>query len=188
MSQHDMDLANDTGANFRADANLALKALASCSSGTTAPSTTFAYQLWADTTTGLLKIRNAANSAWVTVGTLADAYLGLGALAVSQTWTKMQKAGVVSDNDGQFDLTGAAGNDFTWTPTGADVLDFSNEIVGARGCILLNNASAYAITLGGEVDADSNCAATLSAAGKYWINYWCYDGTNVAISYSAALV
>jgi hypothetical protein len=33
--------------------------------------------LWADTTAGLLKIRNAANSGWITVGTLADANLGL---------------------------------------------------------------------------------------------------------------
>lgn len=36
-----------------------------------------AYSLWADTTTGLLKIRNAANSAWITIGTLASANLGL---------------------------------------------------------------------------------------------------------------
>lgn len=120
--------------------------------------------------------------------TLPDASITVAGVNTTQNFTAMQRAAVVSDNDGQFDLTGAAGNDFTWTPTGADVLDFSNEIVGARGCILLNNASAYAITLGSEVDADADCAATLSTAGKYWINYWCYDGTNVAISYSAALV
>jgi hypothetical protein len=36
---------------------------------------------WADTTNGLLKIRDAANSAWVTVGTLASANLGLAPLA-----------------------------------------------------------------------------------------------------------
>jgi hypothetical protein len=76
MSQHDYNLANATGASFRADANLALGAIAGNNSGATAPATTFAYQWWADTTAGLLKIRNAANSAWVTVGTLADANLG----------------------------------------------------------------------------------------------------------------
>lgn len=120
--------------------------------------------------------------------TLPDASITVAGVNAAQNFTAMQRAGVVSDNDGQFDLTSAAGNDFTWTPTGADVLDFSNEIIGARGCILLNNASAYAITLGSEVDADADCAATLSTAGKYWINYWCYDGTNVAVTYSAALV
>jgi len=77
MSQHDMNLANAAGAAFRADLNDALVALVSNSSGATAPATTFAYQWWADTTTGLLKVRNAANSAWITVGTLASTNLGL---------------------------------------------------------------------------------------------------------------
>jgi hypothetical protein len=46
-------------------------------SGAAQPSTTYAYQWWPDTTTGLLKLRNAANNAWITIGTLADANLGL---------------------------------------------------------------------------------------------------------------
>lgn len=77
MSQHDYDLANQAGAAFRADLNIVLAAIVSQNSGATAPSTTFAYQWWADTTTGLLKIRNAANSAWVTVGDLSLPNLGL---------------------------------------------------------------------------------------------------------------
>jgi len=81
MSQHDFVLSNDTGSNFRADLNLALLAMISQSSNTTEPATTYAYQFWADTTTGLLKIRNAANSAWITIGTLASANLGLLSLA-----------------------------------------------------------------------------------------------------------
>lgn len=80
MTQHDQNLANAAGATFRADANNALAALFSNSSGATEPTTTVAYQWWADTTTGLLKIRNAANSAWVTVGTLASTNLGLASL------------------------------------------------------------------------------------------------------------
>lgn len=71
MSQHDISLANANGATFRADLNDALGALVSNSSGATAPSTTFAYQWWADTTTGLLKIRNAANSAWISILTIS---------------------------------------------------------------------------------------------------------------------
>lgn len=72
-----MNLANAAGAAFRADANNSLAALVSNSSGATEPSTMFAYQFWADTTSGLLKQRNAANTAWVTVGTMASANLGL---------------------------------------------------------------------------------------------------------------
>lgn len=77
MSQHDFVLDNATGAAFRADLNAALLAVISQSSGTSEPATMYAYQFWADTTTGLLKIRNAANNAWITIGTLAAANLGL---------------------------------------------------------------------------------------------------------------
>lgn len=71
MSQHDYILDNQAGAQFRADLNNALAAVATTNSGATAPSTTYAYQLWADTATGLLKQRNAANNAWVTLFPLA---------------------------------------------------------------------------------------------------------------------
>jgi hypothetical protein len=77
MAQHDYVIANGTGAAVRSDINDVLSAIVTQNSGTSEPATTYAYQWWADTTTGLLKIRNAANNAWVTVGTLASANLGL---------------------------------------------------------------------------------------------------------------
>jgi hypothetical protein len=77
MAQHDYNIANQSGAAFRSDLNNGLAAIVSQNSGAAQPSTTYAYQWWADTTTGLLKIRNAANNAWITVGSLADANLGL---------------------------------------------------------------------------------------------------------------
>ena len=67
MAQHDYVIANGTGAAVRSDLNNALAAIVSQNSGATAPSPTYAYQFWADTTTGLLKLRNAANSAWITL-------------------------------------------------------------------------------------------------------------------------
>lgn len=70
MSQHDFDIANQTAPSFRADLNDALAALASLSSGATAPSTTYANMLWYDTANNLLKMRNESNSAWITIGTL----------------------------------------------------------------------------------------------------------------------
>jgi len=81
MAQHDYVIANGTGAAVRSDLNNGLAAIISNNSGATEPTTMYAYQWWADTTTGLLKQRNAANSAWVTVGTLASANLGLLSLA-----------------------------------------------------------------------------------------------------------
>jgi hypothetical protein len=84
MAQHDYIIANQSGAAFRADLNVALAAVATNNSQETGPSqpdTTYRFQWWADPNTGLLKIRNAANNAWITVGTLADANLGLLSLA-----------------------------------------------------------------------------------------------------------
>lgn len=77
MAQADYVVANGTGAAVRSDINGQLAAIVSNNSGATEPTTMYAYQWWADTTSGLLKIRNSANSAWVTVGTLASANLGL---------------------------------------------------------------------------------------------------------------
>jgi hypothetical protein len=77
MGQHDYDIANQTFPSARSDINSALSAIVSNNSGATEPTTRFAYMLWADTTTGLLKLRNAANSAWITLGELAASGLWL---------------------------------------------------------------------------------------------------------------
>lgn len=65
MSQHDFNIANQTASATRADLNNALGALASLSSGTTAPTTTFANMLWYETDTNWLWVRNEADSAWI---------------------------------------------------------------------------------------------------------------------------
>lgn len=65
MSQNDFDIANQGFAAFRADLNNALHALASLSSGSAEPATTYANQLWYETDTNILHIRNEANSGWL---------------------------------------------------------------------------------------------------------------------------
>ena len=72
MTQHTLTIANEAGAAFRADVVNALQALGRSSGGAAAPGTTYAFQVWADTTSGFLKIRNAANSAWITLFRLSD--------------------------------------------------------------------------------------------------------------------
>lgn len=66
MSQHDFNIANQGFPATRSDINNALTALASNSSGSSEPSTTYANQFWYDTTNDLLKFRNEADSAWIT--------------------------------------------------------------------------------------------------------------------------
>ena len=67
MATHDYVLDNATGANFRADLNNALAAIVSNNSSSSEPATKYAYQWWADTNDGVLKIRNSANDGWVTL-------------------------------------------------------------------------------------------------------------------------
>lgn len=65
MSQHDFTIANQTASSARTDINNALQALASCNSGASAPSTTYANMFWYETDTNILKMRNEANDTWV---------------------------------------------------------------------------------------------------------------------------
>lgn len=82
MSQHDMNIADGDGATVLADLNNALIALASQNSGAAAPATPYAYQMWADTASDMLKMRNAANSAWINLLTLSTG-LPVGRAAVN---------------------------------------------------------------------------------------------------------
>ena len=70
MSQHDFNIANQGFPSFRSDLNAALAALASNSSGASAPSSTYANQFWYDETANILKMRDEANANWISLGTL----------------------------------------------------------------------------------------------------------------------
>ena len=67
MATHDYDIANQSGANFRTDLNNCLDAIVSNNSNASDPSTTFAYMWWVDTSNNVLKLRNSANNAWITL-------------------------------------------------------------------------------------------------------------------------
>jgi hypothetical protein len=68
MSQNDFSIADQPGASFLSELNSQIQALATLSSGPTAPTTTYAYQFWYDTTNSLLKMRNGGNTQWITIG------------------------------------------------------------------------------------------------------------------------
>jgi hypothetical protein len=72
MAQHDYAIANQGFPAFRSDLNDALAAIVSNNSGATEPTTMFAHQIWVDTAANpsILKIRNADNDAWITIGTI----------------------------------------------------------------------------------------------------------------------
>jgi hypothetical protein len=72
MATHDYNIANQGFPAFRTDLNDALAAIVSNNSNATAPATTFAHMIWVDTAANpsVLKIRNADNDAWITIGSL----------------------------------------------------------------------------------------------------------------------
>jgi hypothetical protein len=138
MAQHDYIIANQSGAGFRSDLNNGLAAIVSQNSGAAQPSTTYAYQWWADTTTGLLKIRNAANNAWITIGTLASANLGLlslaggtltGALLVDDGGTAALPA-IAFDGDTNTGIFRAGADQFGIATNGVERVEFgTTEVV-----------------------------------------------------------
>lgn len=67
MAQHDYLIENASGAVVRADINDALSAIVTNNSGSTAPDPSFAHQWWADTSSGILKQRDATNTTWLEV-------------------------------------------------------------------------------------------------------------------------
>ena len=73
---------NDTGANVRADINNIFAAVQSLNSGSSDPSgTQVAFQLSVNTTSNLLKLRNASNNGYIEIGNVKQANLGLAKLA-----------------------------------------------------------------------------------------------------------
>ncbi len=107
MATHDYNLANASGASFRADLNNALQAILTNNSSASAPSTTAAYMFWADTNTGILKIRNSANDAWVELLQL-DGTLTLedgSASAVALGFRDELNTGIFSSGANNFDVS-----------------------------------------------------------------------------------
>ena len=72
---------NGTGAAVRTKLNQITAAINSTNSGAGDPSINSAFQMHIDTSSSLLKIRNAANNAYITIGNVATANLGLAPVA-----------------------------------------------------------------------------------------------------------
>jgi len=141
MATHDYVIANQSGANTRSDLNNVFQAIVSQNSSGSEPSTTYAYMLWADTGNDLLKVRNAADNAWINLYTLSTG--AVSAVADdSITYAKIQNVvnderilGRVSGADGVIEeLTKAQVLTFANVEDGADATDATN--VSAAGALM----------------------------------------------------
>lgn len=169
MSQATAAIANMSRTLFRAAVNAALQALQSRNSGATEPAETYAYMPWADTTSGWLKQRNAANSAWIKVRPLGT---GAAVDVASATTLDLDAAAA---NSGTLRITG------TTATTGITLADGQQR--------LLRAAAAWPITHGASLicpgSASYTCAAgdlvlaIGEAAGVVRLAIWKADGTAV---------
>lgn len=130
MSQNDMVIANQTFPSFRSDLNSALQALVTTSNGTSAPSTTYAYQLWVDTTTttsNKLYIRNSANNANIEIGTINQTAATFTPANAGSTFTLAGTSGSNQTISNGNTLTIAAGEGITTTGGSTDTVTVAGE-------------------------------------------------------------
>lgn len=192
MPQHDYNLANAAGATFRGDVNSALAAIVSNNSGGSAPSTLFAYMWWADTGTGLMKQRNAANDAWITLFPLA---LGPGKVVqVVNTSSSALGSGITTqipfddtipqNTEGGEVLTRAI------TPSNASNLlkievriQFGQSAAGDAAIALFQDSTASALKANSvNYNGDSN-----GIHGVFVLEHWMVAGTTSSTTFKARI-
>ena len=122
MATHDYNLANQDGASFRSDLNNALAAIVSNNSSSTSPATTFAHQIWVDTTANVIKQRNAANDAWIELWRIDG---GFNAKTFSSNVTLNAQSDLrFADSDSSnwvaFQAPATVASNVTWTLPSAD--------------------------------------------------------------------
>ena len=160
MAQGTLNIINQGFPSFRADLNDQLEALATLSSGPTAPTTTYPFQLWVDTSQSpaVLKQRNAANNAFVDLGS-ADGLLGNAALQqVSQL-----SDGLFSKSDSSI---------VAWSKTGAGTAETSQALkVFVDGQVVTINSGTSitmpSLTVGTDYAIWVNPDGTLQAATSF---------------------
>jgi len=152
MAEHDYVIANQNGANTRSDLNNALAAIVSNNSKASAPTTTYAFMWWADTANDILKQRNGADSAWISILTLSTG-APLGALAaslVSGTHTNFTSTGI-DDN--------ATSTALEITTDGRGLSPFT-----ARVWVVISGAGAI-------VDSHNISSTTRNATGDFTMTF-----------------
>ena len=102
----------------------------------------------------------------------------------AQAWTLPQRTGLLTDNDGSFDLS--AKQNFFCTPGGAKALTFANPQDGQSGYVKLVNAGAYVHTADTNTKIHADDLTAIGAAGTFLLGYLS-DGTDTWVTVSKAL-
>lgn len=172
--QHDYEITvadANTGVTMRAAINAALQALATMNEGPDEPTVTYPSMPWPDTTNNLLKIRNPANNAWVTIGKLDEIYLGLAALAAENEFMATQKL----EGDAlllRFKDTGASGEEWAIRSDGGNFEIVKNTgTEGSPTWTVQTRIDVDALRVGDGTASDIRIIVNNNAATKPEIRY-----------------
>jgi hypothetical protein len=169
MAQHDYIIDNQTFPNTRADINNALAAVVSQNSGATAPTTTYAYQIWYDTTTDKLKIRNANDDAWIDLFSLNQttdaASVIIDGIAIAKTQVDTSTGTITLDFDSyqNFIITLASGANTLAEPT------TESGNIGQSGFIVFvqpSSGAAGTVSKHADFKTPAGAAVDLSSANS----------------------
>lgn len=160
MAQHDYVIDNQSFPSTRTDINNVLLAISSTNSGTSAPSTTYANQLWYDTTNNKLYIRNEDNDAWIPLFLLDQSNDVAGTLA---TEIDVEDASGTDTAGTSLTVKGGAG---TGTGAGGSIVFQTADGAGSTGSSVNAHATRVTITDDGKVGIGATPAsAPLEVSG-----------------------
>lgn len=143
MSQSSFSISNISRTLFRTAVNTALQALASNNSGASEPTETYAHMWWPDTTSGWVKQRNAANSAWEKKFPIAKARVDVASAATLD----LDANAVTSD---YLRITG------TTTVTAVTLAAGQRRIAVAGGAFQLTNSASLIVQGGANYTTAAN--------------------------------
>ena len=157
----DYDIANASGASVRSDLNAVFEAIKTLNSGGTDPANPLAFMPYVDTAdNNNLKIRNASNNGFTTVGSVNDANLGL--LPKSGGAMTGQIQGAAGGGAGVPEYSFVNDTDTGMFRTGANIIGFST------GGALRSNIGDFGLSLqqGGSLrleDSDGSAFVSLKS-------------------------
>ena len=143
--------------------------------------------IYADGTDSITRLAKGTNGQVLKMGASIPAW---GAdsvdLTADQSWTGSQRATIVVDNDGSFDMN--LGQNFKCTTAGnINPFQFTNLANGQSGYIIFINGGTHTVSLHATSKADANFATVIGVTGTYILSYIC-DGTNAYLTNSAIMV
>lgn len=148
MSQNSLVVADGTGAQVLAAINNGLDTLRTQFSGPTPPGTPLPYQVWADTTTGILKVRDGGNTIWIPIAPLSGLGYNVTKAVTGGTYTLSEFEAMAAS----FEFNGAlTSNMVIVVPNNMPVFAVENLTTGAFTLTIKTAAGTGQVIMPGEI-------------------------------------